>query len=228
MAIRPLLFALLLAGSAFSADSLERVRLYTMPDPANPGGLKGRIVNPSLPIEQILAMPDVNPEELYAGEITGTKRDTFQFTGLPAGKYDLVVICDSSFYEGFQLNRDASTLTPDDLKKIEATIQKSEPFFSKKVVHRIEGLTGRASAARAICTYLRDKISSERADFRRTYKVVILKDVGPGWQIVRARDLYPVWTDPGHSFPSHHYSASLNQLRVADQIKDLGDIDLTR
>jgi len=228
MAFRTLLFALLLAGSAFSSDSLERIRLYTMPDPANPGGLKGRIAHPELPIEQILAMPDVNPEELYAGEITGPKRDTFQFTGLPAGKYDLVVIYDSSFYEGLQLNRDTSTLTPDDRKNIEAAIQKSEPFFSKKVVHRVEGLTGRSSAARGICTYLRDKGSSERADFRRTYKLVILKDVGPGWQIVRARDLYPVWTDPRHALPPHHFSAALNQLRVADQMKDLGEIDLAR
>ena len=37
---------------------------------------------------------------------------------------------------------------------------------------------------------------SSRPDFRRTFKLVLLKDVGPGWQIARARDLYPVWVDP--------------------------------
>ncbi|MEI6277941.1 MAG: hypothetical protein WCQ16_01000 [Verrucomicrobiae bacterium] len=244
MAFRLFLFSLLLTGAAFPQESTgteksynkqlppatgapERIRLYTKPDPANTGGLKGRIANPEQPIEQILAMPDVNPEELYAGEITGPKRDTFQFTGLPMGKYDLLVIYDSAFYEGFQLNRDASTLTPDDLKKIDASIQKSEPFFLKKFLHRVEGLTGRANSARCICTYLRNSGSIGNANFRRTYKLVTLKDVGPGWQIVRARDLYPVWADSGHSLPAHHYSAALNQLRVADQIKDLGDIDLT-
>ena len=232
-----LLFALLLATTALAAEPPERTRLYTKPDPANTGGLKGRIAKPELPIEQILAMPAENPEELYAGEVTGTKRDTFQFTNLPIGKYDLIVIYDSAFYEGFQLDRDASTLTPDDLKKIDASVQKSEPFFTKKIIHRVEGGTGRASGARGICTYFREKGSellleqfegkSNRPDFRRTFKLVLLKDVGPGWQIVRARDLYPVWMNPKSSLPAHHFSAALNQLRVADESKELGALDLT-
>jgi len=245
MVIRTLLVSILLTGTAFCADSPEglqlykkqipsadipeRTRLYTKPDPASTGGLKGRIAKSDLPIEQILAIPSENPEEVYLGEITGPKSDAFQFTGLPIGKYDLLVIYDSAFYEGFQLNRDASNLTSDDLAKIEATIQKSEPYFTKKFIHRVEGLTGRASGARCLCTYFRDKdsIGVHNSDFRRTFKLVILKNVGPGWQIVRARDLYPVWADPKHILPSHHYSATLNQIRVADQLKDLGDIELT-
>ena len=239
MAFRSLLFALLLAGTAFAEPPPpERTRLYTKPDPANTGGLKGRIAKPELPIEQILAMPAENPEELYMGEVTGTKRDTFQFTGLPVGKYDLIVIFDSAFYEGFQLTRDATTLTAEDLKKIEASILKSEPYFPKKIIHRTEGVTGRGSLARVVCTFSREKGSellmetfegkSNRADFRRTYKLVMLKDVGPGWQITRARDLYPVWVDPKHALPAYHHSTALNQLRVADQIKDLGDLDLSK
>ncbi|MEI6350929.1 MAG: hypothetical protein WCP06_07470 [Verrucomicrobiota bacterium] len=245
MAIRILLAALLLTATAFCEDTPglerfkkqipsadgppERSRLYTKPDPAHTGGLKGRISTPELPIEQILATPADNPEEVYLGEITGPKSDSFQFTGLPIGKYDLLVIYDAAFYEGLQLNRDASTLTSDDLAKIETTIQKSEPYFTKKFIHRVEGLTGRSSSARCLCTYYRDKDSIEvhNSDFRRTFKLVILKNVGPGWQIVRARDLYPVWTNPKHVLPSYHHSAALNQIRVADQVKELGTIDLT-
>ena len=220
------ILCLLIAVTGLGADAPERSRLYTQPDPANPGGIKGHIVNPQLPIEQILAVPDVDPEQVYSGEITGPNRDAFLFKGLPIGKYDLVVIYDAAFYEGFQLNRDASTLTPDDCRQIEEMLQKSEAFFTKKFIHRLEGLTGQASGARCICTYFRDK-ASDHPDFRRTYKLVILKQVGPGWQIVRARDLYPVWMKPQHALPSHHYSPSLNQIRVADQIKDLGGIDIT-
>ncbi|MEA3212677.1 MAG: hypothetical protein QOE70_5734 [Chthoniobacter sp.] len=238
-ALRPLLaiaFALL-AGTAMAQNPPERTRLYTAPDPASPGGLKGHIAKPELPIEQILALPTASPEEVYLGEITGPKRDAFSFKNLPVGKYDLIVIYPAAFYEGLQLNRDASTLSPDDLKKIDASIQKSEPFFTKKILHRVEGETGRGSGARGICTYFREKGSellleqfegkSSRPDFRRTFKLVLLKDVGPGWQIARARDLYPVWVDPKRSLPEHHFSAALNQLRVADQIKDLGDLDIT-
>jgi len=230
--------ALLLAGITFAEPPPpERTRLYTKPDGANPGGLQGHISNPALPIEEILATPAENPEEVYEGVVTGPKRDAFEFKNLPVGKYDLVIIYPTAFYEGLQLNRDASTLTPEDLKKIDATIQKSEPFFTKKFIHRVEGETGRASAARCICTYYRDKGSellmetfngqSNRPDFRRTFKLVLLKDVGPGWQVVRARDLYPVWVNPKSTLPEHHYSAALKQIRVADQVKDLGALDLS-
>ena len=238
MALRLLIFVAFIAGTAFAQNPPERTRLYTKPDPANPGGLKGRIAKPELPIEEILALPAENPEEVYEGQVTGPKRDAFEFKNLPVGKYDLVVIYPAAFYEGLQLSRDASTLTADDLKKIDASIQKSEPFFPKKTIHRVEGQTGRASTARLVATFYRDKGSelllqqfegkSNRPDFRRTYKLVMLKDVGPGWQITRARDLYPVWVDPKHALPAHHYSAALRQFRVADQVKDLGDLDITR
>ena len=244
---RIFVLSLLLASTAYPADpagnihsgdsTLERTRLYTKSDPASPGGIKGHISAPEQPIEQVLAMPTDNPEALYSGEITGPKHDSFQFAGIPVGKYDLVVIYDSAFYEGFQLSRDPSTLNPEDLKKIDECIQKSEPYFPKKFIHRVEGVTGRGSTARCLCTYFRDMGSnldlttfggkSFRPDFRRTYKLAIIKDVGPGWQIVRARDLYPVWTDPKHALPSHHYCDSLSQIRVADQVKNLGSIDLS-
>ena len=237
MALRLALFTLLFAAVALAQNPPERTRLYTKPDPANTGGLKGRISKPQLPIEQILALPTDSIEEVYQGEITGTGRDTFEFKGLPVGKYDLVVIYPAAFYEGLQLDRDPSTLTAEDLKKIDGSIQKSEPFFTKKIVHRLEGATGRASAARCICTYVREKTSdllleqfegkSSRDDFRRTFKLVLLKDVGPGWQIVRARDLYPVWVDPKRSLPEHHFSAAISQFRIADELKDLGALDIT-
>ena len=237
-ALRSLLILAALAGTVFAEDPPERTRLYTAPDPANAGGLKGRIGAPELPIEQILALPAATPEEVYLGEVTGPKRDAFEFKGLPVGKYDLLVVYPAAFYEGLQLTRDASTLTPDDVKKIEASIQKSEPFFTKKIVHRLAGETGRASGARCICTYYREKGSellmehfegkSSRPDFRRTFKLVLLKDVGVGWQIARARDLYPVWVDPKRALPEHHFSAALNEIRVADTVKDLGVLDLSR
>jgi hypothetical protein len=223
--------------SAWAQQAPERTRLYTAPDPASPGGIKGHVTKPEAPIEQILAVLTVNPELVYLGEVSGPKRDQFQFKGLPVGKYDLLVAYDLGFYEGMQLQRDKSTLTPEDLGKIEAIIQKSEPFFLKKSVHRVEGETGRGNLARCICTFLRDKPSdllletfeggSKRPDFRRTYKLVLLKDVGPGWQVVRARDLYPVWMSPRHAVPEHHFSTALSQIRVADQLKDLGDLDLS-
>ena len=147
-------------------------------------------------------------------------------------KYDLILIQDRHFFEGLQLMRGDSTLTATDKEKVNASIQKSEPFFPKKFIHRLEGVTGRGNECRAICTYLRDKpsehtFSANRAGHRRTFKLVMLKDVGPGWQIVRSRDLFPIWATDANKLPTHHFEKSLSRIRVADKVKDIGEIRLT-
>jgi hypothetical protein len=238
MFLRPLLLLFCFVGIALGQTPPERTRLYKKPDPASTGGLRGSIGSPALPIEQILAVSAEDVDQVYEGVVGGTQRNAFQFPGLPVGKYDLVVVFATEFYEGLHLNAEPGTLSAEDLVKINASIQKSEPFFPKKFLHRVEGLTGRGQEARAVCTYFRDKGSeldlekfegkSNRSDFRRTFKLVLLKDVGPGWQIARARDLYPVWMNPRAALPVHKHSAALQQLRVADQMKDLGTLQLAR
>lgn len=241
MTLRPLSLLWLLlcsVGMAPGQNPPERTRLYKKPDPASTGGLRGSIGSPVLPLEQILAVSAEDVDQVYEGVVEGAQRNTFQFNGLPVGKYDLVAVFATEFYEGLHLSAEPSTLSAQDLLKINASIQKSEPYFLKKFIHRVEGLTGRGQEARAVCTYFRDKGSeldlekfegkSSRPDFRRTFKLVLLKDVGPGWQIARARDLYPVWMNPKAALPVHKHSPALHQLRVADQVKDLGALQLSR
>lgn len=218
-------------------ESNERTRLYSAPDKDSPGGITGRVTGVGKPIQQILAIPPDAPEDVYQGEVSGPQRDSFRFTGLPLRKYDLVVIYADAFYEGLQLHRGENTLTAADMAKVQTIIDKSEPFFTKKVIHRLEGETGRGNFSRCITTFVREKPSITYIDaknddksasgyFRRTFKLVWLKDVGPGWQVVRARDLFPIWADPKQALPRHHYSKSLSRVRVADGIKDLGVLDL--
>jgi hypothetical protein len=204
-----------------------RHKLYTQPDSSSSGGIKGKIKSPMTPIEQILAIPADEPRFVYEGKRNGT---AFSFSGLPMGKYDLVVIYDNSFYEGLRLHRERDTLTAEDRKKIEASITKSEPFFNTKIIHRLEGTTGRGNLCRAICTYVREKsavdYAGELEGFRRTFKIVILKDVGPGWQIVRSRDLFPLSVEKVNARPRHFHSDSISGIRVSDYEKDLGMISL--
>jgi hypothetical protein len=226
---------LLLVASTVCAAP-PRYRLYSKPDPEAPGGITGTILMPSQPIEQILAIPPDEPRLVYKGVVTGQARREFSFSGLPMRKYDLVVIYKDRLYEGLNLERGDDTLTSLDRQKIKATIDKAEPYFTRKIIHRLEGTTGRGNLCRCICTYMRAGPSTGGHDMtnvpggkrsaRRTFKLVMLKDVGPGWQVVRARDLYPVWTTRASSVATHKYSKSLSRIRVTRSIKNMGNLNL--
>ncbi len=236
-----LIGALSLAGVMPATLAQEHHRLYTEINPADEGGIKGVIANPHKPILQILAIPPEEPRFVYKGKVTGNDKQGFLFESLPMAVYDLIVIYEDEFYEGFELHPKASTLTTEDVKKINHIITESQPFFTKKIIHRVEGTTGRGNVSRCVVTFLRDKAStgtsSHRAGleymvnqkglgWRRTFKLIWLKDVGPGWQVVQARDLYPIWVKTGSPLPQHRYSEKLSRIRVTDSIKDLGTISM--
>jgi len=225
---------LIIAALGFAAGTCEGVeerhRLYTKPDPTCTGGIQGSIDYPSEGIEQILAIPPDDPLSVYEGTVSGSDRREFKFTGLPMRKYNLVVIYNNSVYEGLRLHREDDTLTAADRAEIKAKIEESEPFYTFKDVHRLEGTTGRGNVARAICTFAREKSSSTHGGpgkgCRRTFKIALLKQVGPGWQIVRTRDLYPIWAPRGRTRPKHNYSQALSRIRVSDRVKELSPLSL--
>lgn len=243
----PLLFALvfLLLSSFLHAftpapatgGQAERVRLYTPPDESSTGGIKGRIARPTDPLEQILAIPRADQARAYEGTISEDGR-AFEFRGLPMGQYDLVTIYRNTLFEGVELVRGECSLTDEDRKKIEQTIMNSEPYWPIKKIWRMGGETGRGNFASVFVMFFRDRDSMlthaphegeyRRTDHRLTFKLFQLKDVGPGWQVVRGRDLYPVWVVPGSRPPEHQFTEQLSRVRVADEIRDLGEIDLTR
>ena len=212
----------------------ENTYLYTKPDDTATGGITGRITSPSDPIELILATPAAEPEKVYKGELDPATPGAFTFKGLPAGRYDLIVYYKDAFYEGVTLSREGNTLTELDLEKINTTLQKSEPYFPEKFIHRLEGQTGRGNQARMIVTYCRAKGSLltfttykgefSREDHKRTVKLVILQDVGPGWQITQTRNYNPYWAKPGTPLPKHNFSSALSKIRVAEEPKDIGNL----
>jgi hypothetical protein len=225
--------ALVCGGGAVlvAAPAPERIRLYTQPDPSASGGINGTIVTPAKPIEQILAMPPDEPTLVYQGEISGTDRRTFLFKNLPMARYNLFVIYKDEFYEGLELNPGPDTLTNLDRDKIKSIVSASDPFFTVKVFHRISGTTGRGNTARCLVTQYRDREALDAAynalkGFRRTFKLIWLKDVGPGWQVVQKRDLYPLTVDAAGLNPRHHYAAGLSKIRVTNSMKELGQIEL--
>lgn len=196
--------------------------LYTEPVQSAKGGIEGRIENPNSPIQEVFAIPPSHPEKVYRATITASDRKSFRFTGLPMDRYDLVVLYEDSMVEGLRLARRTSTLTAKERKQIEESIQSAEAFFNVKIIHRLEGQTGRGNEARAFCTFSRDK-----KEGTRNVKLVILKQVGIGWQIVRTRELHRIELKENEpSLLRHIHQPELSGIRVTDHIKQLGTLKL--
>lgn len=208
--------------------------LYTKPDPHATGGIRGRLATARKPLDAVFAMSPDNPGAVYRATLTGD-RSGFELAGLPVSKYDLVVALGEVVYEGLTLHRTENTLTDGDRKSIGSILSRSEPFFNVKTLHRLSGQTGRMTGkARAFCTFLRTKKSVGfidgvvHSEERRSLKLVLLEDVGPGWQVAKTREIYTVMTEPGTGRIPVMYRRKLARIRVTDSVKDLGDIDLTK
>lgn len=229
---------LLTAAPYVNPNITERTRLYTPPDRSAAGGIKGRVVQPKKPIEEILVMPPDEPKKVYKGVISGDDKQSFGFSNLPMAKYDLFIIYEDEFYEGFRLSREPDTLNAKDREGITKIVMASDPFFNNKIIHRMEGTTGRGNFARCLVTQSRDQsapgevvegegfgVTMAKHLGRRTYKLIWLKHVGVGWQVVQKRDLYPVTVPLTELNPKHNYSKKISGIRVTNNLKDLGEID---
>lgn len=219
-------------------------RLYTEPDPSAGGGIKGEIVNPMKPLAAAFAVPPDEPQLVYKATIAGENNRAFSFSGLPMAKYDLLVVFDDVFYEGLTLRRiEQDTLTPSDRKLIEQIILKSEPFYDKKTLHRMEGETGKMTGkARCVATLRRTRFSVDYnwwggkntgdvgmyTDHRQTTKLFLLEDVGPAWQVTRSREIFTAMIKPDKPTIKCVNAMQLGGIRVTDKVKDLGKLDLTR
>ena len=210
--------------------------LYNDPDPSSGGGLKGTITScQGAKVYGVFALPPHDPKLCYRGALSGAGGHTFEFTGLPAAKYDLFIIIGCEVYEGITLNRYKNTLTEKDKKSIAEIVQKSEPFFSKsKIIERLSGVTGNKSGkAKAIVSMLRTAAASSVAaatlggNYRKAYKIFYFEDVGPGYQVSRTREILTGNVYPGKENAKFSYRPYLSSIRVTDSIKDLGKLDLS-
>ncbi len=202
-------------------------RIFTKTVPSASGGIKGTIASPNEPIQRIVAMCYDNTKALYKGSFDSN--GNFSFHNLPAGVYDLVVIYPTSCYEGLQLMRrgERSTLTKTDMIKVNHTVEKAEKFWRVKTIFRLEGTTGTGNECRAFVRMMKD---NERKRWKFVYKLMIFKDVGPGWQVKKTREIYYHWVPQAQEavYPKVSFSKDINRIRVSDYVKDIGKIYLIK
>ena len=249
LAVVAVLSSLIFAGSTQAGNStkagaptqvkkylpppVQSTRLYTPPDPSAKGGIHGRIKQ-NKPLLKVFAIVPDNPKLVYRGAVA-TNGTEFSFQGLPVAKYDLLLVNKSRFYEGFKLTSDADSLSAKDRGQIEAIIVNSVPFFNVKKIHRCDGTTGQSGAARCVLQEVRtlpvtDQEGMLHPEYQvRSIRLACLENVGTaGWQLVTTREIIrmQMWAADLQGVLPHAYLPALGQIRVMDEIKELGEIDL--
>ena len=203
--------------------------LYTPPDPASAGGIAFQT---SAPVESVFAVPQSNQFLTYKGTL-GADKKSVSFSGLPMAKYDLMIVCANTIYEGFCLNRDENDLTPEDVKFINVTIGQSIPFFDFKRPERMKGHTGKEGKASVVLQEMRiDNFLNQNGDFMkghqiRSIKLAFCEDVGKvGWQLQQTRELIrtDVFPDMPHGPLPIKFLEPLEGIRVTTSVKNLGEI----
>lgn len=234
-----ILAVVIFAGSTQAGkltQTKQSARLYTKPDPSAQGGINGQIKGHKQLLSAVFAVPSDNPKLVYRGAIaTTTNGNEFSFAGLPVAKYDLMLVCSNNFYEGFRLAQATNSLTDKDRKMIEAIIMKSVPFFNVKKIHRCEGTTGPNNTAKCVLQEARTlPVTLQDGTLHpeiqvRSIKLAYLEDVGAaGWQLVNTREIIrmEVGANDAKGLLPHAYLPALSQVRVVDEVKELGEIEL--
>lgn len=203
-------------------------RIYTAPDNSATGGIDG-----SVPLELTHAIAiDHDRLHVYLADLADGSR-AFHFTHLPVGKYDLVLVMkDRAVYEGLALGDPAISLAPVSLKNLQTRVSLADSFFNRYAIHRA-GIAG--DRIFAFVERIRDKTilkqSGEKldADIRRL-EIVELEQADDDWQMVTTRHIYretePIEENP--PFLKHFFVSGLGNIRVVDNVKDLGALALPR
>ncbi len=238
------------------------INLYTPPDPSASGGIIGRLEGAQSEVLGVLAMPQRFPNVSALENVTGGtsaknarnintsmtnevylaelgSNDTFSFTGLPPGKYDLFVLCEDAFYEGLLLNRGQSNLTQPDLDSIKSKLDESNPFFNRKNHHRTLGQSGYYGTARVLLQEVRTlPVTLQSAEVLnhiqiRSIKLCLMESVGSTglgthWQMKKSREITRQEVGPPDTkgVIRGYYCAALQGLRVSFRVRDAGTITL--
>lgn len=200
--------------------------IYTSPDPAAAGGI---VLSVDAPLTRALAVERDRSRVFDASLSADGRQATFQ--GLPTGKYDLMLLTKNrNVLEGFALGAEPRGLSETSLKNLRDRVATGDTFFNRWTIHRI-GMD--AENAVVFVERLRDKTiyqqSSEvLAGNVRRYELLEMRQAADTWQVSATRHLYrevePL--EPSPPFFKHTFLPALGGIRVIDQPKNLGNLNL--
>lgn len=216
-------------------------RIYTAPDASATGGIEGKVEGVELGMCIAIESPTIaaDPERIRVyravPDIGGDDKkvvSTFKFTGLPTGKYDLVLIDRyRQMWEGILLGEDSSSkFTPTQQKNLTTRINVADTYWNQRVIHRI-GVDGERVLVfvERLRVGLILKQSGEKfGGYQRRLEIVELHQAADDWQMARTRHFYRLG-EPAETttpFLKDIHVAALGGIRVVDSVKQLGALDL--
>ena len=223
MKIVSLLLPFLLVAAALADEPVQRI--YTAPNPAAPGGIRGSV---NVVLTHAIAV-EHDRTRVYRGTLGGGK--AFSFAGLPVGKYDLVLVtADGGVYEGLALGDEKRDLPAGSLENLKKRVSAQDAFYNRTLIQRI-GFDG--DNALVFVERVRDKEilkqSAEKLNATlRRLEIMELAQASDDWQVTTTRHLYREEQPPGGiNFLRHGYARELGNVRVIDSVKDLGSLQLS-
>jgi hypothetical protein len=216
--------AVLLLPGALAADTVQRI--YTVPDPQDAGGIKGRCAASTT---HALAV-NRDHVRVYRGE-TSADGHAFNFAHLPLGKYDLVLVArDRLVYEGLALGEPSrSDLPPASLANLKKRVEAADAFFNHVKIHRVgfDGSNCYAFVERTSDRQILRQDGVELGKNLRRLEIIELAQATDDWQVTTQREIYrEEQPSGGIGFLTDKFVPEFSNLRIIDRIKDVGSVML--
>ena len=202
-------------------------RIYTKPRPGDNGSISGRVDGGAL--THAIAV-ERDRTRVFLAELADQGK-SFRFSGLPVGRYDLVLITtDGRVCEGLNIGEPKPGLSAASCKYLEDRVAKADTFFNRYQINRI-GFAG--DRAFLFVERLRDRTILRQSGenlgaYLRRFEIIEMEEATDDWQMIGTRHLYREETPDRDnvSFSRHHNLPALGGLRVADSARDAGLIHL--
>ncbi|MDB6174445.1 MAG: hypothetical protein JWL59_3756 [Chthoniobacteraceae bacterium] len=210
--------------------SAQTTHLYTAPVAQAAGGISARV---DQPLTHALALNRDRLRCFRAQLSEGGK--SIRFTGLPTGKYDLVLVTMSGrVFEGVELGADADKLTGVSLKNFEKRVAAADTFFNRVRIHRF-GLFEDGEKALLFVERIRDKLIFQQSGDQlksnlRRLEIIDFERAADDWTEVTTRHIYreEAPLGDGMAFLGSQFVAGLGGVRVIDTLKELGNLPLPK
>ncbi len=223
LALSSILFVTLLAG--VMAEEYTGRYLYRQGDADDTGAILLTLAEGS-PRPTIAVAVGQRSGEPYLGVVRAD--GSIAFKNLPVDKYDLMVVTEDTFHEGFTMIQNSQPEVPEgDREALAQEIAKIEGFFDGKTIHRTAWSGERA------CVLLQQwrigqavKQSGEAVKGTiHSIDLIWFEKPLKGWQLVKRRQVYR--EELARKEPLEHlHVGALGDIRVVKSEKSVGPVPL--